>query len=85
MRGWAGAVVAATWLLTSAAGPAAAPRAGPVYRLVGARDLGVTTFPAPETLIAHGDLAFRQHAAGHTVGPNWSYFLTFASRYLDRP
>ena len=59
--------------------------AGPVYRLVGARGLGATTFPAPETLIDDGDLAFRQHAAGHTVGPNWPYFLAFASRYLDRP
>ncbi|MDB5454897.1 MAG: hypothetical protein JWP92_482 [Caulobacter sp.] len=22
---------------------------------------------------------------GHTAGPNWPYFLDFASRYLDRP
>jgi hypothetical protein len=59
--------------------------AGPVYRLLGARDLGVGAFPPPETLVADGDLAFRQHAGGHTVGPNWPYFLDFASRYLKRP
>lgn len=57
--------------------------AGPVYRLLGAKDLGATTFPAPETLIASGDLAFRQHAGGHTAGPNWPFFLDFAARYLE--
>lgn len=29
-----------------------------------------------------GDIAFRQHTGGHTTGPNWPTFLTFASRYL---
>jgi hypothetical protein len=57
--------------------------AGPVYRLLGARDLGVTAFPAQGTLAASGDLAFRQHEGGHTAGPNWPYFLDFAGRYLD--
>ena len=33
--------------------------------------------------IVEGDLAFRQHAGGHTVGPNWPILLTFASRYWD--
>jgi len=59
--------------------------AGPVYRLLGARDLGVTAFPEPLTLAADGELAFRQHEGGHTPGPNWPYFLDFASRYLERP
>jgi hypothetical protein len=63
----------------------AAVAAGPVYRLLGARDLGVTTFPEPLTLVADGELAFRQHEGGHTPGPNWPYFLDFASRYLERP
>lgn len=61
----------------------AAVAAGPVYRLLGARDLGVTTFPEPLTLVADGELAFRQHEGGHTPGPNWPYFLDFASRYLE--
>jgi hypothetical protein len=62
----------------------AAVAAGPVYRLLGARDLGVTVFPEPLTLAADGELAFRQHEGGHTPGPNWPYFLDFASRYLER-
>ncbi len=57
--------------------------AGPVYRLLGARDLGATTFPAPLTLLASGDLAFRQHEGGHTPGPNWPYFLDFAARCFE--
>ena len=32
-----------------------------------------------------GDIAFRQHTGGHTPGPNWPTFLTFASRYLHAP
>ncbi|UAL09588.1 alpha/beta hydrolase family protein [Caulobacter segnis] len=58
--------------------------AGPVYRLLGARDLEATTYPAPLTLLATGDLAFRQHEGGHTPGPNWPYFLAFAGRYLGK-
>ena len=57
--------------------------AGPVYRLLGKKDLGAATFPAPLTLIADGDLAFRQHEGGHTPGPNWPFFLDFAARYLE--
>ena len=30
-----------------------------------------------------GDVAFRQHSGGHTAGPNWPAFLTFASRYIS--
>lgn len=58
--------------------------AGPVYRLLGAKDLGATTFPTPLTLLADGDLAFRQHEGGHTPGPNWPFFLEFAGRYLGK-
>ncbi len=56
--------------------------AGPVYRLLGKKDLGTTEFPAIETTLIDGDVAFRQHSGGHTPGPNWPTFLTFASRYL---
>jgi hypothetical protein len=56
--------------------------AGPVYRLLGKRDLGTTEFPPQETSLLEGELAFRQHAAGHTAGPNWPFFITWASRYL---
>jgi peptidoglycan/xylan/chitin deacetylase (PgdA/CDA1 family) len=60
----------------------AAAGAGPVYRLLGKRDLGTTEFPPIETPLLDGDIAFRQHSAGHTPGPNWPTFLDFASRYL---
>ena len=56
--------------------------AGPVYKLLGKIDLGTTEFPAVETALIGGDIAFRQHSSGHTAGPNWPSFLEFASRYL---
>jgi len=59
--------------------------AGPVYRLLGKKDLGATTLPPIETALISGDLAFRQHAGGHTPAPNWPVFLEFASRYLHAP
>jgi hypothetical protein len=63
----------------------AAVAAGPVYQLLGKRDLGTTTFPPIETPLVDGDLAFRQHSGGHTPAPNWPTFITFASRYLKTP
>ena len=56
--------------------------AGPVYELLGKKGLGTTEMPPVETALLGGDLAFRQHNGGHTAGPNWPFFLTFASRYL---
>ncbi|HVP10944.1 MAG TPA: acetylxylan esterase, partial [Phycisphaerae bacterium] len=56
--------------------------AGPVYRLLGKKDLGTSEFPPIETALVDGDLAFRQHSAGHTDAPNWPAFLTFAGRCL---
>ena len=56
--------------------------AGPVYRLLGKKDLGTTEFPAIETAVTDGDIAFRSHNGGHTTGPNWPTFLTFAERYF---
>ena len=56
--------------------------AGPVYKLLGKKDLGTTEFPPMETALIDGDIAFRQHSGGHTTGPNWPFFLEFASRYI---
>jgi hypothetical protein len=56
--------------------------AGPVYRLLGKKDLGTSEMPRQETGLIDGDIAFRQHAGGHTTGPNWPAFLTFAVRYF---
>jgi hypothetical protein len=63
----------------------AAVAAGPVYKLLGKRDLGVTTLPPIATPLIDGDLAFRQHTEGHTDAPNWPTFLAFAGRYLHAP
>ena len=63
--------------------PASAPV--PVYRLLGKKDLGTSEFPPMETALVDGDIAFRQHSGGHTTGPNWPTFLTFASRYIKSP
>ncbi len=63
----------------------AAAGAGPVYKLLGKKDMGTTAFPPIETSLIDGDVAFRQHSGGHTPGPNWPTFLTFASRYLHGP
>jgi hypothetical protein len=59
--------------------------AGSVYRLLGKKDLGTTEMPPMETALIAGDIAFRQHAFGHTTGPNWPTFLEFAGRYMKAP
>ncbi len=59
--------------------------AGPVYRLLGKKDLGTTDFPPMGTALINGDLAFRQHEDGHSPAPNWPTFLKFAGRYLKGP
>jgi hypothetical protein len=60
----------------------AAVAAGPVFRLLGRKDLGTSEFPEVETPIIDGELAFRQHKGGHSTGPNWPTFLAFADRYI---
>jgi lysophospholipase L1-like esterase len=63
----------------------AAVAAGPVYRLLGKKDLGTSEFPPVETALVEGELAFRQHSGGHTTGPNWPTFLAWAERYVEAP
>jgi hypothetical protein len=60
----------------------AAAAAGPVYKLLGKKDMGTTEFPKVETGLMDGEVAFRQHTAGHTPGPNWPTFLDYAARYF---
>jgi hypothetical protein len=62
----------------------AAAAAGPIYRLLGARDLGTREFPPVETSLTAGEIAYRQHSGGHTSGPNWPTFLDYASRYFKK-
>lgn len=59
--------------------------AGPVYRLMGANDLGTAEFPKIGTAVSSGELGFQQHDGGHLAEPSWPYFLEFASRYLHAP
>ncbi len=61
----------------------AALHAGPVYKLLGKNDLGTTEMPIQETALTKGEIAFRQHAGGHTTAPNWPYFISFAERYFQ--
>jgi lysophospholipase L1-like esterase len=68
----------------------AAVAAGQVFRLLGAKDLGVgddyqtARMPAVNVGLLDGDLAWRQHDGGHTDGPNWKYFIAWADRFLNR-
>ncbi|MFN8005273.1 MAG: acetylxylan esterase, partial [Acidobacteriota bacterium] len=58
--------------------------AGPVYKLLGKKPMATTEFPPVETFV-DGDVAFRQHTAGHMPAPNWPTFLNFAGRYFKTP
>jgi hypothetical protein len=63
----------------------AAVGAGPVYRLLGKRDLGTEEMPAPNASLTSGEVAFREHAGWHTDLPDWPVFLEFAARYFRTP
>jgi hypothetical protein len=63
----------------------AGAHASPVYELLGGKGMGTAEFPPVETGIMDGDVSFRQHSGGHTPGPNWPTFISFADRYLKAP
>ena len=62
--------------------------AQPVFRLLGAKDLGVSAdyraakMPPVNDGLLNGELAWRQDDGGHTDGPNWKYFITWADKFL---
>jgi hypothetical protein len=66
----------------------AAIAAGPVFRLLGAKDLGKSDdymkerMPDVNVSMLDGQLAWRQHDGGHTDGPNWKYFIPWADQNL---
>jgi hypothetical protein len=68
----------------------AAVAAGPVFRLLGAKDLGTSDnymtekMPAVNVGLLDGQLAWRQHDGGHTDGPNWRYFIPWANKFFKR-
>jgi hypothetical protein len=65
--------------------------AGKVFRLLGARDLGVgddyrnAKKPDIGVGMLDGELAWRQHEGGHTDVPNFKYFIGWADKWMGRP
>jgi hypothetical protein len=58
--------------------------AGPVYRLLGRKDLGVTQLPAVDTPVTDGDLGWHYHTGGHSATPaDWNAFLVFLGKYFS--
>jgi hypothetical protein len=67
----------------------AAIAAQPVFRLLGARDLGrsddytIEMMPGVNVDLLDGELAWRQHDGGHTDDPNIEHFVRWANRMFD--
>ncbi|QYH40819.1 acetylxylan esterase [Algoriphagus sp. NBT04N3] len=57
--------------------------ASPVYQFLGMKGLPTSEFPPLGTFLKSGEIAFRQHEGGHTVGPNWPYFIEWAKKYWE--
>ncbi|HWA35741.1 MAG TPA: hypothetical protein VG737_16475, partial [Cyclobacteriaceae bacterium] len=64
--------------------------AGPVFKLLGAKDLGVSSdyktekMPPYNTSMLDGELAWRQHDGGHTDAPNMKYFIEWANKKIGK-
>lgn len=64
--------------------------AGPIFKLLGARDIGVSSdyhtekMPPINTGLLDGELAWRQHDGGHTDAPNVKYFIAWADKFMSR-
>lgn len=62
--------------------------AGSVFKLLGAKDLGVSNdyhtekMPPVNTGLLDGELAWRQHDGGHTDAPNVKYFISWADKFI---
>jgi hypothetical protein len=62
--------------------------AGPVFRLLGAKDIGekedyrIAKMPPVNTDMLDGELAWRQHDGGHEDRSNMRYFIAWASKLL---
>jgi len=54
----------------------------PAYRLYGKTGIERSEFPPIGTGILTGQIAWRQHEKGHTPGPNWPFFLDFATKHF---
>ncbi len=66
----------------------AAIAAGPVFRLLGVRDLGdtrdyrVAAMPGVNVGLVNGELAWRQHDGGHEDRSNMTHFIEWATRLM---
>jgi len=64
--------------------------AGVVFKLLGAKDIGVSNdyrtaeMPPVNTGLLDGQLAWRQHDGGHTDAPNMKYFIEWADKFIGR-
>ena len=62
--------------------------AGPVFRFLGARDIGekedyrTAKMPPVNTGLLDGELAWRQHDGGHEDRSNMKYFIAWASKLM---
>jgi hypothetical protein len=62
--------------------------AGSVFKLLGAKDLGLSNDyktekkPPVNTGLLEGQLAWRQHDGGHTDAPNIKHFIAWADKYI---
>jgi len=62
--------------------------AGPVFRLLGARDLGekeeyqTAKMPPVNTGLLDGELAWRQHDGGHEDRSNMKHFIAWANKFI---
>jgi hypothetical protein len=63
--------------------------AGPVFRLLGAKDIGdtndyrVAKMPPANTGLLDGELAWRQHDGGHEDRSNMKYFIEWANKLMN--
>jgi hypothetical protein len=66
----------------------AAVASQPVYQLLGAKTLGVSSdyrtekMPGVNVGLLDGQLAWRQHDGGHTDAPNVKYFIQWADKFM---
>jgi len=62
--------------------------AGPVFRLLGSRDIGekedyrTAKMPPVNTGLLDGELAWRQHDGGHEDRSNMKYFIAWANKFI---
>jgi hypothetical protein len=67
----------------------AAVAAGPVFQLLGARDLGIredyrtAQKPPVNAALLDGELAWRQHDGGHEDRSNMKHFIAWANKFIQ--